>query len=561
MDAVRAAARKFALQNTVLHGKPDAGAVMGKVMAEFPDLRSQAKAVAPLVKEAVADVAALTPDAARAELERLAPELLVREKKERGPELPELPDAKPGAVTLRLAPYPSGPLHVGNARMAILNDEYAKRYKGKLLLVYDDTIGSEEKQPVTEAYDLIRQGLDWLGVKLDGTAYKSERMEHFYKWAVKLIQAGEAYVCECLAADLRQNREEGRECVHRGRSAEDNLHAWERMLSGGYREGEAAVRIKTDMRSPDPAFRDRVLLRISERAHPRAGTRYRVWPLLEFSWAIDDHLLGITHVLRGKDLVMEDRMEEAIWQKLGLKGPRFLHFGMLRVAEAKLSKSKSMSEVRSGMLTGWDDPRTWSLQSLEARGIMPDAIRKWIVSFGMSVQDIEVPAENLYAESRRLLDANANRYFFVADPMSIVIEGAAGLEANVPLHPDHPERGKRHHVLPAPVKVFVPREDFLRLRPGDRVRLKDLCNLECTHTGYQHIGNDLDLLKEGVRIVHWCPPYWLPARLTMPDGSVREGVCERLVAMDAGRVVQFERVGFARIRKADKVVEASFAHR
>ena len=102
------------------------------------------------------------------------------------------------------------------------------------------------------------------------------------------------------------------------------MEEWERMLSGEYSEGEAAVRLKTDMKDPDLAFRDRVLLRISERPHPRVGTKYRVWPMLEFSWAVDDHLLGITHVLRGKDLMMEDKMERFMWKLLGWPEPTTL---------------------------------------------------------------------------------------------------------------------------------------------------------------------------------------------------------------------------------------------
>ncbi|HVL87382.1 MAG TPA: glutamate--tRNA ligase [Candidatus Thermoplasmatota archaeon] len=561
---VREAARRFALQNAAAHGQPDPGAVMGKIMAEFPELRPRAKEVSALVREVVAGLAPLSQADARATLEKEAPELLVRERKERDLSLPDLLGAQEGKVVMRLAPYPSGPLHVGNARMAVLNDEYVKRYKGRLLLVYDDTIGSEEKLPVLEAYDLIRQGLEWLGVRIDGVAYKSERMEIFYTWAVRLLKTHGAYVCECGAAELRENRERGLECAHRGRTVEENLDLFAKMLAGGFREGEAIVRLRTDMRAPDPAFRDRVLLRISERPHPRAGTRYRVWPMLEFSWAVDDHLLGITHVLRGKDLVIEDRMEAAIWQKLGVSGPAFGHFGMLRVADAKISKSKSMAEVRSGQYTGWDDPRTWSLQSLSSRGIEPEAVRRFVLSFGLSMQDIEVPAENLYAENRRLLEARANRYFFVADPMSIAIDGtpSSGLQASAPLHPDHPERGVRHHILPAPVKVYVPRADFLALRPGDRVRLKDLGNVECTKTGYQYVGNDLSVLKEGVRIVHWCPPYAIPGVVVYPDGARAEGMVERLAATEAGKVVQFERMGFARIRRSDgKQLEAYFAHR
>src|SRR3972149_2298500 len=226
-------------------------------------------------------------------------------------------------------------------------------------------------------------------------------MPAFYQTGDLLLARGGASVVECPPADLRANREKGVACAPRGRAPEENLDLWRRMLKGEFGEGEAIVRIRTDVRHPTPACRDRVLFRISEREHPRSGTKYRVWPLLEFSWAVDDILLGITHVIRGKDLMIEDLMEEAIWDALGVDGrPRFVHFGILRFKDIELSKSLYRREVEAGRLTGYDDPRTWSLQSLRRRGIRPAALRRFILSFGLSLTDIEVPAETLYAEDR-----------------------------------------------------------------------------------------------------------------------------------------------------------------
>ncbi len=389
-------ARKFALQNAVLHdGKADARAVLGRLLSEDPSLRSSAKEAAREVERVVAEVNRLSPDAQRAELTSIAPELLERARADVGPkELPPLPGAVDGKVVLRLAPYPSGPLHIGNARAFVLNDAYAKRYHGRLLLVFDDTIGSEEKPLLPEAFDQVKEGLDWAGVEYDQVLYKSDRIPLHYEWAEKLLATGEAYVCECDADTLRKNREGMRACVHRTQDVDETIAMWKAMLAGEYGEGEAVVRLKTDMAHPNPAFRDRVLFRIAEREHPRVGTRYRVWPMLEFSWAVDDHLLGITHVIRGKDLVMEDMMEARIWDVLEIaRRPAFVHFGILRFKDIELSKSRYRKEIAAGRLTGIDDPRTWSLQSLRRRGIRPAALREFVLSFGLSLNDIEVPAE------------------------------------------------------------------------------------------------------------------------------------------------------------------------
>src|SRR5205809_3388 len=410
-------ARKYALQNAVLHGGvADPRAVTGKILAEEPALRPKAREIIPEIEAVVREVNGLDPDAQRSELEALAPELL-EHRVVKGTELPPLPGADEGKAVFRLAPYPSGPLHIGNARAFLLNDEYAKRYRGKLILAFDDTIGSEEKPILPEAYDQIRDGLTWAGIEVQEVVYKSDRIPFHYEWAEKLIQTGRAYVCECPPERLQTLRREKKACEHRLQEADETFAMWRAMLDGQYEEGDAVLRLRTDIAHPNPAFRDRVLFRIAEREHPRVGTKYRVWPLLEVSWAVDDVLLGITHVIRGKDLVIEDMMEEAIWDALGVEGrPHFVHFGILRFKDIELSKSRYRREVEAGRLTGYDDPRTWSLQSLRRRGIRPAARRSFVLSFGLSLTDVEVPAETLYPENRKLVDGDANGYFFAPDP-------------------------------------------------------------------------------------------------------------------------------------------------
>jgi glutamyl-tRNA synthetase len=551
-------ARKFALQNAVLHGgKADAKAVLGRMLAEDPDLRTKAREAAVYAEQVVAEVNRSSLDAQRAQLELLAPELLERTAVAAGPrELPALPNAVDGKVVLRLAPYPSGPLHIGNARAFVLNDAYAKRYHGRLLLVFDDTIGSEDKPLLPEAFDQIKEGLDWAGVEYHDVLYKSDRIPLHYEWAEKLLATGEAYVDECDAETLRKNREAKRACKHRTQEVDETIAMWKAMLAGEYGEGEAVVRLKTDMADPNPAFRDRVLFRIAEREHPRVGTRYRVWPMLEFSWAVDDALLGITHILRGKDLVMEDQMETRIWDILEVdRRPEFVHFGILRLKDLELSKSRYRKEIAAGRLTGVDDPRTWSLQSLRRRGIRPAAVREFVLSFGLSLNDIEVPAETLYAENRKMIDKDANRYFFVPDPVAVEIEGLPPIErVKAPLHPEFPGRGERE--LPAGPKVHVAKEDLDRFR-GKEVRLKDFCNVVLDHRA-----RFLSMENRDIPKIQWVM-HGVNVHLALPDGSESRGLGEPLVAsLKVDDVVQFERIGFARIDHMSKAeVRAYFAHR
>ena len=547
--------RKYALQNAVAHGgKADAKAVLGRVLAADQSLRSRAKEAHEEIGRVIEEVNRLPPDQQRAELEVLAPELLETPKEAKPQELPPLPNAT-GRVVMRLAPYPSGPLHIGNARMVLLNDEYVKRYNGKLVLMFDDTIGSEEKFILPEAYAQIKGGLDWLGVEYHEVLYKSDRVPLFYEWADRLIRNGHAYVCECTYDQLRALREKAQECEHRARSPEENLEKWSQMVHGGFKEYGAVVRLKTRMDHPNPAFRDRVLLRVSDREHPRVGRRYRVWPLLEFSWAVDDYLLGVTHVLRGKDLMIEDEMEMAIWEKLGIaKRPEFVHYGILYFKEMELSKSKYRVAIQEGRITGIDDPRTWTLESLRRRGIRPESIRSFILSFGLSLTDIEVPADNLYAENRHLIDPIANRFFFVPSPVKIEIEKMPDIrEAKVPVHPDRPEKG--HRTLAVSSSIYVAQEDMEKLR-GTEVRLKDLCNIKLDNVSQFLSRENKDIPK-----IQWLSE-GVPMKVVMPDGRVVEGLGEPgLLKAHVDDVVQLERFGFVRIDQIEPELTAYFGHR
>jgi glutamyl-tRNA synthetase len=552
---VEARVRRLALENAVAHdGDARVGPILSRLLAVDPGLRAQADEVRSLVSAVVAEIAGLPP----AELEdRLAalggpePERTKVERSTTG-EFPDLPGAVPGKVVLRLAPFPSGVLHIGNGRMIFVNQHYRERYHGKLLLVFDDTVGSDVKRVETEFFDLILGDLELAGVRPDAVYYKSDRIPLFYPWARRVIERGAAYVCRCPPELLRANRAEGATCEHRSQTVEQTLDEWERMLANAYNPGEAVLRLRTDLHDPDPAFRDRVLFRISDIDHPRVGRKWRVWPLLEFSWAVDDIELGITHVLRGKDLVMEDKMQRYLWDLLGIQGPPFLHWGILRVREAKVAKSKSYAEVKSGLYDGWADPRTWSLRSLDRRGIGMGAVQDFILSFGLSLADIEVPAETLYAENRKRIDATTVRRMFVPEPTAIeVLDYPEDLGTTVLAnHPDRPELGRR--TVAAGPSFFVPRRDLER-HAGGEVRLKDLLNLRLPPGPLPGDGpiRATFTSRENRKLPRL---QWVGTEASVPveilglEGTRSTGVGERALAEVRPReTLQFERVGFVRV--------------
>ena len=541
--------RKYVLENAIKHeGRAAIGSVIGKLINEDPSVKNKLKDISKEIASVINEVNKLSINKQTEELRDIAPELLEKREKQEHV-LKELPNVS-GRVVMRFAPFPSGPLHIGNARTAILNDEYCKKYKGKLLLVMDDTIGSEEKQIDKDAYSLIPDGLKFLNVKYENKIiYKSDRLGLYYKHAEELIQKNKAYVCSCSSETIRGNRKNGNECSCRKLSIEENKKRWKLMFDKKTKEGSYVLRIKTSMQDKNPAFRDRVLFRISERKHPRVGNKYRVWPLLEFSWAVDDHLLGITHVIRGKDLMMESEMEKYIWNIFGWKPSEILHNGLLSLEGAKISKSKSAKEVKTGTYLGWDDPRTWSLQSLKRRGIEAEAIRTFLMQFGLNQNEVTAPIDGLYSENRKLIEKDANRYFFIEKPVKIKITNLPKelKTAKIPLHPDYLKRGFR--------EIKVTDEFYVsdKIEKNKVYRFMHLFNFKDN----KFISGKHDE-KLNAKMVHWLPvDNLVNAEILMEDGSIIKGLAEPDVKnIKIDQIVQFERQFFARCdnKEKDKMV-------
>ena len=572
------------LKNAVeFGGKPNKKAVMGKLMAERKDLRSESKIVLPILDEVIKEIMQLDLKQQQQKLLQLDPTALEKkESTEEDKELPDLPDLdKFKQVVMRLAPYPSGALHIGNARMIVLNDEYVRRYNGKLILVYDDTIGSPKslrdspkaKYVLPEAYDLIKEGLDWLGIKIDEVYYKSERMELFYEYCEKLINDGMAYVCFCDATTFREKyKKVKKECPHRTQTISKNLEEWNNMLNKKYGETEAVVRLKTGMKQKDPALRDQIIMRISEASHPRVGTKYIVWPMLEFSWAIDDHLLGISHIIRGIDLMKEGMIEEFVWDHFGWKKASLLYYGRLRFPHLEFSKTAARNKIQEGIYTGWDDPRIWSLQSLRMRGIKPKAIKDALLDLGMSQSGISFSVDWLYAKNKDIIDDISDRYFYVEDPVKVVIEKVPSkkVKAEPLILPSNPKKGTR--LITSTVKegrliIHLSKNDVKNIKNQEIIRLKDLMNIEI-----QNINMDKKLvqaefhsekLNRDYSIVHWVPEEkHISVSILKPDGKLGKGFGELgLLDIEMNKTIQFERYGFVNpIKMENKELFCYFAH-
>jgi len=560
-STVRALARKYALENAVkFGGQATPGAVVGKVMGEAGDLRARAKEMQPLIAAVVAEVNAMAPDAQKAAFAEVESTLVKRERAEREGPLKPLANATKGKVVLRLAPNPSGPPHFGHGRGMVITDEYKRMYDGTFILRFDDT-DTTVKPPWPPAYEMFQETVEWLtGRRPDRVIYASDRIERHYEVARQALEMGALYVCECEGDAFRAHKERAEDCPHRGQSAEENLAKWGDMLAGKYRRGTVAVRVKTSMQDKDPALRDWVAFRIAEEPHPRVGDRYKVWPLLDFQSAVDDHDEGVTHIIRGKDLRDSTAKQEFLYEHLGWTYPETTYWGRVSVHEfGKFSKSLLNKAIEAGEYTGWDDPRLPTFPALRRRGFTPEGIRNFWLSFGISEKDVAASQVTLEAENKKVLEPRVNRYFFVPEPRSLSVAGAHELEARAPFHPDHPERGARHVRLASPIHVRVPAED---LRDGP-LRLKDLANVEVAAGAARYANNDLAWAKQHrAPIVQWVGPDAVPARLVMPDATVQAGLAEPALAREpVGTIVQLERVGFARVDAHEPELTLYFAHR
>lgn len=548
--------RKYALQNAVqFRGKATVGSVLGKVMAENPEMRPKAREVTALAGKIVAEINEMTLDDQKKALESESPELLVKESKTREMDLPALKNVK-GDVRMRMAPNPSGPLHVGHSRMAILNDEYVKRYGG---ICYDRFEDTDPARIDPDGYRTIPEDFAWLGVHIDKTIIQSDRFEIYYDIAQKLLEMGKAYVCTCKPDVWRDLKNRKMPCPHREQPLPDQMVRWDKMFDGSYKPEEASLIVKTDLKHPNPAIRDFVGLRIDDTPHPRTGTKYRVYPLMNMAVAVDDHLLDLTHVLRGKDHLNNTYRQMYIYDYLGWKKPEYIHYGRVSIEDAQLSTSKMAKGIREGLYSGWDDPQLGTLRALRRRGLRPEALRRYWIETGIKEVDIQFSWKTLYSFNRELIDGGANRYFFVNDPVRIRIEGAPKLLARAPLHPGHPERGFRELIIGADSEVCVERRD-LSSEPK-RLRLKDLCNIERHGAGWRYAGNDLAVLKQGVQIIHWVPVDSIAAKVLMTDGTAREGLAEKGIVDAKGKVVQLERFAYAMVEETTPFVRCIFTHK
>ena len=551
-------ALKWALKNAVDHdGKAIVGPVIAKVIGEHPELRRDVRRVKEVVERVVEAVNSMRLEEQREKLMEIAPELLERRRVEEK-RLPPLPNAEKGKVVTRLPPEPSGYMHIGHGMSGLLNYLYARMYDGFIWLRFEDT---DPRKVRPEYYESFRRGYRWLGIEWDDEKNNSDDIELFYKYAEKLIKLGKAYVCRCPIERIRRFRREMRECEHRSQGIDENLDLWNRMLGGEFGEGEAILRLKGDMGSKNTVMRDPALFRIIDHPHPLTGRRYRVWPLYDFAVSIEDHLCGVTHVLRTSEFALRDELQNYIRELLGMRNPIYVEYSRFEFKGTPVSKRKLRALIERGIASSWDDPRFPTIDGVRRRGILPEAIREFTVTqTGFSYAKREYDWSLLFAINRRLLDPKARRLFFTPNPVKLVVENSPKISADIPYHPDNRELGSRR--VEAEKEFYISGGDFEEMRVGDVLRLKYLMNLRIIEKTDEYVRAEF-LSREpmkNIKIIQWVPANEaVRVRVLVPDiiylndeinpNSLKivDGFGERAIEdVKVDEIVQFERFGFCR---------------
>ena len=562
-DELKRMIRGIALLNASEHdGKTRNDSIISKVIGTKPELRSRIKDVIPLISQTVIDVNKLTVEIQRKELERDYAELLIVKPKQERIGLPPLEDAEQGKVITRFPPEPNGYPHIGHAKASIIDEEYAKMYGGKLILRFDDTNPEKER---LEYYAAIKVGLDWLGVKYDLIKNTSDDMEIIYKKAKELIEAGHAYVCTCDKDTISRNRREMESCKCRAGNLEQNNTRWNKMFDK-FKPGEAIVRFRGDMSSENTVMRDPTLLRIIDESHPIHKNKYRVWPNYDFAVSIEDSIDGITHAFRTKEYELRTELYYTLLDKMGMRKPKMLEFSRLEFEGMPVSKRVLKPLVEEGKVSGFDDPRLPTLEGLRRRGIVPEAIRKFVISLGFTKSDTMPPFETLESFNRKIIDPESVRLFIVFDPVKITVTNNNITEIEISNHPQN-NMGKRQIKIDG--NFYISGSDAKTLKIGDEIRLLELYNIRITKTGSEMEGEITDTsYKPDIPKIQWVSRknpvnievlisdvLFINDQFNENSLEVKQAITEQhYLELNVGAEIQFVRFGYCRKDSANQAI-------
>lgn len=386
----------------------------------------------------------------------------------------DLATKKHSQVHTRFPPEPNGYLHIGHAKSICLNFGLAQDYQGKCNLRFDDTNPSKEDMEYVNA---IKKDVAWLGFEWDGEPkYSSGYFDHFYGYAVELINKGLAYVCFLNAEETREYRgsltEVGKNSPYRDTAVAENLALFAKMKNGEFKEGECVLRAKIDMASPFMCMRDPALYRVRFAHHHQTGDAWCIYPMYDFAHCISDAIEEITHSLCTLEFQDNRRLYDWVLDHLDdfnrPDRPHQYEFSRLNLEYTVMSKRKLHQLVEDKLVNGWDDPRMPTISGLRRRGYTPASLRDFAERIGISKVDSMTGMDILEASIRDDLNKVAPRTMAVLDPIKVVIENYEGDFESIqaPVHPQNEYMGKREIFFGK--ELYIDRADFEEVAPNGK---------------------------------------------------------------------------------------------
>jgi glutaminyl-tRNA synthetase len=431
-------------------------------------------------------------------------------------------------VQTRFPPEPNGYLHIGHAKAIFLDFGLADEFGGKTNLRFDDTNPEKEEQ---EYVDSIQNDVHWLGFDWERLCYASDYFPQLYEWALKLIEAGKAYVDDLSADEIRQYRgtltEPGKDSPYRNRTVEENIDLFKRMKAGEFSDGSRVLRAKIDMASPNFNMRDPVMYRILHATHHRTGDEWCIYPMYDYAHGQSDSIENVTHSMCTLEFADHQPLYRWFIENLGIFPSQQIEFDRLNITYTLLSKRKLLQFVQEKVVRGWDDPRMPTLSGFRRRGFTPEAIRTFVAAAGVSRTNGSTDFEMLEHFQRDDLNHRASRAMAVLHPLKLVIDNyPAGQEEFVEVanNPEDPSAGTRK--VPFSGEIYIEQDDFrqvpppkyYRLSPGKEVRLRNayfitaknvvkdadgnIVEVHCTYDPASRGGNSPDGRKVKSTI-HW----------------------------------------------------------
>ncbi|MDM8005307.1 MAG: glutamine--tRNA ligase/YqeY domain fusion protein [Phycisphaerae bacterium] len=395
-----------------------------------------------------------------------------------------------GRVVTRFPPEPNGYLHIGHAKSICLNYGLARDYGGQFNLRFDDTNPVKEEQ---EYIDSITEDVRWLGADWeDRLFFGSDYFGQMYEWAIQLIEAGKAYVCDLNADQVAAMRGTatvpGQESPYRNRSVEENLDLFERMKKGEFPDGSRTLRARIDMASPNFNMRDPVMYRILHATHPHTGDEWCVYPMYDWAHGLEDSIEKITHSICTLEFENHRPLYDWFLDQLGIYHPQQIEFARLNLTYTVMSKRKLLQLVKDGLVRGWDDPRMPTICGLRRRGYTPEAIWNFCRRIGVNKYDSIVDIQLLEHCIREDLNKRAPRVMGVLRPLKVVIDNYPDGQVeqlDAINNPEDPGAGTRK--VPFSKVLYIEQDDFrevpppkyFRLTPGQEVRLRYAYFVKC----------------------------------------------------------------------------------